>query len=165
MSKTFFTGFETILQTLNMPLWLVFHPPGTFDDDAAKRALSKDITNIYTGIGLPAFYVVINFVKLSPRDVWIGGEPQTDKPFIRIVADHIAVRLEDDDLAYKRTAASFDNALKPHVADKGYDWEFHVDETERRLWRVNGMIPPPFGSDAEERWAKDNKPTVWNGAY
>lgn len=65
-------------------------------------------------------------------------------------AEHIAVRLENEDLAYKGTADAFDKALKPHVADKGYEWEFHVDETERRLWRVNGLIPPPFGSDVEQ---------------
>jgi hypothetical protein len=148
-----------------MPLWLVFHPCGTFEDDSAKRALSKDITNIYTGIGLPAFYVVVNFVKLSPGDVWVGGEPKTDKPFIRILVDHIAVRLENEDRVYERSADAIEKALKPHIYDKGYDWEFHVDETERRLWRVNGIIPPPFGSDMEKQWAKDNKPSVWSGAY
>ncbi|KAJ5086203.1 hypothetical protein N7532_010974 [Penicillium argentinense] len=148
-----------------MPLWLIFHPPGTFEDVISKQALTKDITKIYTGIGLPPFYVVVNFIKLSTEDVWVGGERKSEKPFIRIVAEHIAVRLENEDIVYKRTADAFDKALKPHVADKGYEWEFHIDETERRLWRVNGLIPPPFGSDVEQLWAKENKPSVWDGAY
>jgi hypothetical protein len=148
-----------------MPLWLVFHPTGTFEDAASKHALTKDITKIYTGIGLPAFYVVVNFMKLPPGDVWVGAERKVEKPFIRIVAEHIAVRLNDEDRIYKQTCDAIENALRPHIADKGYDWEFHVDETERRLWMVNGMIPPPFGSEAEKVWAKENRPVVWEGAY
>lgn len=34
-----------------MPLWLIFHPDGTFEDDASKEALAADITTIYTGVG------------------------------------------------------------------------------------------------------------------
>jgi hypothetical protein len=147
-----------------MPLWLVFHPTGTFEDTASKQALTKDITKIYTGIGLPAFYVVVNFMKLPPGDVWVGAERKMENPFIRIVAEHIAVGLDNEDHIYKRTCDAIENALKPHIADKGYDWEFHVDETERRLWRVNGMMPPPFGSDAEKVWAKENRPGIWEGA-
>ncbi|KAB8239291.1 hypothetical protein ETB97_009313 [Aspergillus alliaceus] len=148
-----------------MPLWLIFHPDGTFEDASSKKAMTKDITKIYTGIGLPSFYVVVNFIKLSPEDVWVGAERRMEKPFIRIVAEHIAVRLDDEDDVYKKTCDAIENALKPHIADRGYDWEFHVDETERRLWRVNGMIPPPFGSDAEKVWAKENKPVIWEGAF
>lgn len=67
-----------------MPLWLVFHPTGTFEDTASKQALTKDITKIYTGIGLPAFYVVVNFMKVPPGDVWVGAERKMENPFIRI---------------------------------------------------------------------------------
>ncbi|OGE46985.1 hypothetical protein PENARI_c080G01159 [Penicillium arizonense] len=126
-----------------MPFWLVFHPTGTFEDTGSKKALTEDITKIYTGIGLPAFYVVINFIKLSPGDIWVGAERKMDIPFIRIIAEHIAVRLDNEDHVYKYTCDAIENALKPHIADRGYDWEFHVDETERRLWRVNGIVPPP----------------------
>ena len=140
-----------------MPLWLIFHPAGTFEDAASKQALAKDITRIYTGTGLPAFYVVTNFIKLSVADVWVGGEQRSDNPFIRIVIDHIAVRMEKSNAVYDRTTARIDQALKPHIADKGYDWEFHVDETERRLWKVNGLIPPPFGSEQEGCWARKNR--------
>ena len=147
-----------------MPLWLVFHPPGTFEDANTKQALTKDVTKIYTGVGLPAFYVVVNFIKLSTEDTWVGGERRTENPFIRIAIEHIAVRLEDDDQVYKRTADAIERALKPHIADKGYDWEFHVDETERRLWRVNGMVPPSFGSEVERQWATENRPSLYDGA-
>ncbi|GAD95406.1 hypothetical protein PVAR5_4049 [Paecilomyces variotii No. 5] len=123
-----------------MPRGLIFHPPGTFEDVASKEALTKNITKIYTGIGLPAFYVAVNFIKLSNEDVWVGGERTIQNPFIRIVAEHVAVRIENDDLAYKRTADAFEKASKPHISDKGYDWEFHVDETERRLWHDSSSV-------------------------
>ncbi|GES64831.1 hypothetical protein ATEIFO6365_0009032000 [Aspergillus terreus] len=140
-----------------MPLWLIYHTPNTFEDVGSKQALVEDVTKIYTNVGLPPFYVVVNFIRLSSEDVWVGGEPRTERPFVRIMIDHIAVRLENDDSMYKRTSDAINNALKPHLADKGYGWEFHVDETERRLWRINGLIPPPFKSDDERKWANENK--------
>lgn len=140
-----------------MPLWLIFYPEGHFQDTAARKALTQDITKIYTDIGLPPFYVVVNFIKVGPQDMWIGGEQKTDKPFIRFVIEHIAVNLPDDDIAMDKTARRIDQALKPHVADKGYDWEFHVDETDRRLWKVNGLVPPKFGSEQEKVWVKENR--------
>ncbi|KAH7357494.1 putative oxalocrotonate tautomerase [Pyrenochaeta sp. MPI-SDFR-AT-0127] len=148
-----------------MPLWLIFHPEGTFEELASKRDLTQDITKIYTDIGLPSFYVVVNFIKTSAGDTWVGGEHVTKKPFIRLVAEHIAVNMPNNDEAYKRVTTRIDQALKPHIADKGYNWEFHVDETERRLWKVNGMIPPAFGSEEEKLWVKENRAVSFPGAY
>jgi len=148
-----------------MPLWQIYHPAGTFDVAASKQALAEDITKIYTAVGLPAFYVVVHFTQQSQGDVFVGGKPKGDKPFIRIVVTHIAVHQPKEDAAYRRVTAKIDNALKPHVADKGYDWEYHVDETERRLWKINGMIPPPWKSEEELQWFRDNQPLPYNGAY
>jgi hypothetical protein len=145
-----------------MPLWLIFHPSTTFQDDASKAAFSKSITSIYTSIGLPAFYVVVNFISMPSNSTWVGGElPAPSKPFIRIVIEHIAVNLPDDDERRKQTADRLNAAMKPHIEDKGYDWEFHVDETDRRLWRVNGLVAPPFGSEAEKMWVKENRAVAW----
>lgn len=144
-----------------MPLWIVYHPAGTFEDDASKQAMAEDITKLYTGVGLPAFYVVVNFVKLSLNDTWVGGKMKTEKPFIRFTISHIAHRLPNDDKAYRDVVTRIDKLLKPHVADKGYDWEFHVEETERRLWKVNGLIPPPRRSEAEKLWFKENRAVPW----
>ena len=141
-----------------MPLWLIYHPKGTFEDNASKQALSEDITKMYTAIGLPKFYVIVNFIKLDGNDTWIGGRPNTSNPFVRIQVDHIAVRLENDDKVYASVTAGIDRALKPHIADRGYDWEYHVDETERRLWKVQGIDPPQHGSAREKEWAEANKP-------
>ncbi|ETS81267.1 hypothetical protein PFICI_06269 [Pestalotiopsis fici W106-1] len=140
-----------------MPLWLIYHTDDTFVDNESKAALSRDITKFYTNLSLPAFYVVVNFIKLNGNDMWVGGEPRSGKPFVRITIDHIAIHVPDDDAIYHRTTARFDELLKPHVADKGYSWEFHVDETERRLWKVNGFIPPAYKSAGEQLWVKENK--------
>ena len=140
-----------------MPLWLIYHPIGTFEDDATKQAMSRDITAMYTDRGLPAFYVVVNFIKLPGNDIYIGGRPNAANPFIRIVVNHIAIKQPNTDEAYHRVTTRISQILRPYIADKGYDEEFHVDETERRLWRIQGMNPPPFGSEQEKMWATANK--------
>lgn len=140
-----------------MPLWLIYHSDDTLTDEESKAALSEDITKFYTNLGLPAFYVVVQFIKLDGKDMWVGGKPRVNHPFVRITIDHIAIHVPDDDAVYHRTTAGIDQILKPHIADKGYNWEFHVDETERRLWKVNGFIPPQYKSEGEKLWVKENK--------
>lgn len=56
-------------------------------------------------------------------------------------------------------------ALKPSIADKGWQWEVHGEETDRNLWRINGMVPPEPGSDEEKHWVKENKTIEYKGAY
>ncbi|KAH7061989.1 putative oxalocrotonate tautomerase [Paraphoma chrysanthemicola] len=143
-----------------MPLWVIYHPDGTFEDDASQAALSNDITGFYTSYGLPKFFVVVIFIKTPGNTTWVGGEPTSAraKPFIRLAIDHIAVKLPDDDAIHLQTANAFEALLKPHVADKGYDWEWHVTENEKRLSRVNGLQAPEFGSEEAARWAKANRP-------
>ncbi|KAJ5317073.1 hypothetical protein N7508_001581 [Penicillium antarcticum] len=129
-----------------MSLWQIYHPIGTYANPASKVAFAEDITKMYTNVSLPAFYVVVQFIPLPTEDFLVGGKQVTGKPFIRVVITQIAIRLPDDDASYNRNTASIDKILGPHVADKGYDWEYHVDETERRLWKINGMTPPPWKS-------------------
>jgi hypothetical protein len=35
-------------------------------------------------------------------------------------------------------------AIAPFVKDRGFDWEFHIDETPFDLWSVQGYRPPPL---------------------
>lgn len=57
-----------------------------------------------------------------------------------------------------------DEVLKPHVEDKGYDWEYSIEETSRDLWKVQGLVPPMPGSEAELLWVKENKATPFERA-
>ncbi|KAF4556536.1 Hypothetical protein D9617_1g084140 [Elsinoe fawcettii] len=141
-----------------MPLWTVYHSPNALVEDEARAAFTKDVTAMYTGIGLPAFYVVVVFIETAHRSLWVGAEKRTDAtPFVRAVIEHIAVRLDDDDKVYKRTSLGINQVFEKNIRPTGADWEFHVDETERRLWMVNGIFPPGFGSEEEKAWVKANK--------
>ncbi|KAJ5329819.1 hypothetical protein MYU51_011971 [Penicillium brevicompactum] len=148
-----------------MPLWQIYHPAGLYEDQESKSSFAKDITKIYTKIGLPPFYVVVNFIPLPKEDILVGGEPSNGTPFIRIVITNIAVKMPETNETYTRFTSSVDAVLKPHIADKGYDWEYHVAETERRLWKINGLIPPPWKSEEEARWAEQNRPVPYEGAF
>jgi hypothetical protein len=48
--------------------------------------------------------------------------------------------------------------LKPSIADKGWDWEYSIEETRRDLWKVNGLVPPMPNSKAEKEWVEMNVP-------
>ena len=75
-----------------MPLWRIFAHPDTFST-AQRQALSKDITSIYTKVGLPAFYVNVIFIDSPENSIFIGGEERVN--FVRFCVEHIARRLDD----------------------------------------------------------------------
>ncbi|PWO26950.1 hypothetical protein PtrARCrB10_04511 [Pyrenophora tritici-repentis] len=50
-----------------------------------------------------------------------------------------------------------DAVLKPYIADRGYDWEYTVEELRRDLWKVQGMVPPMPGTEAEKEWVRLGK--------
>jgi phenylpyruvate tautomerase PptA (4-oxalocrotonate tautomerase family) len=136
-----------------MPLWTIHHTPGIFSA-AEKRELASRITDHYERRGLPRFYVVTLFQETAPGDLYVGGEPTPAG--VRIVIDHIARRAADQH-GRQQIAGWIKQILTPHL-DRHPDlhWEFHVDETSEDLWMINGLVPPPGGSEAEKRWAKEN---------
>ena len=72
--------------------------------------------------------------------------------------DHIARQLDSDE-AKANFLARVDKAIAPFVKERGFDWEFHVDETPFDLWIVQGMRPPRPGTEDEKRWRAENKPS------
>lgn len=141
-----------------MPLWTIHHTPGIFSVEE-KQALASRITDYYTRVGLPRFYVVAVFHQVAPEDLYVGGEPTPAG--VRIVIEHIARRAGDADIR-RRITAGIHTILAPYL-DRHPDlhWEFHIDETSEELWMINGLVPPPGGSDAEKRWATENVASVW----
>lgn len=87
-----------------MPLWVIYHTPTAFNASGAKRALVESITNYYVSkVGLPAFYVVVQFVEQDPEtSYFVGGQPASElpKPHIRLSIEHIAAALPNQDAAY-----------------------------------------------------------------
>lgn len=136
-----------------MPLWTIHHTPGIFTA-AEKRELASRIADRYQRAGLPRFYVVTIFHETAPEDFYVGGEPAPAG--VRVVIDHIARRAADKE-SRQRIASWINRVLAPSLErHPSLHWEFHVDETSEDLWMINGLTPPPGGSEEEKRWATEN---------
>ncbi|KAL6246683.1 hypothetical protein RBB50_005990 [Rhinocladiella similis] len=147
-----------------MPLWRIFSHPQTFTLDQ-RSALAKKVTDLYMSRGLPAFYVNVIFIDVDEKATFIGGEPRSN--FVRIAVEQIARTMAspDTEQGQKQRTAWMDminDTLKSSIIDrKELDWELHIYETPRDLWRVQGMDPPPAFSDAEKEWTEKNKPVPY----
>jgi phenylpyruvate tautomerase PptA (4-oxalocrotonate tautomerase family) len=140
-----------------MPLWKIYHPVGAFTA-GEKQQLSERITALYAR--LPKFYVGVVFQEVAADSFFVGGQPAAN--FVRIWVDHIARTLPS---AEARTwwIGRCDEALAPFVRDKGFDWEFHIDETSFELWSIQGIRPPLPNSEDEKRWIAENRPSPLTG--
>ena len=53
------------------------------------------------------------------------------------------------------------NALEaswaPFIKDRGLDWEMHVEQHERELWRVQGLDAPLPDAEEEREWVRQNR--------
>lgn len=136
-----------------MPLWNIFHSPRAFPYDE-KKQLAERITSIYT-----AFYVCVLFHKVEADSFFNAGK-QTDN-FVRIVIEHVVGRLERPE-EQQHFLNTINDAIAPFVRDKGFDWEFQIDETAVELWSVQGFVPPPAPSAALQRWARENRPSQYS---
>src|SRR5215468_774870 len=76
-----------------MPLWKVYHPEGAYSRQD-KHAFSKRITEIYSEVPLPKFYVVVVFREVPQDSFYVGGEPVAK--FVRIHMDHIARQMTSE---------------------------------------------------------------------
>lgn len=135
-----------------MPLWHIYCPEDAYTP-ADKAAFATSITDLYARIGLPRFYVSVIFYDVAPHNLLIGGEPRND--FVRVSIDHIARRMTPDRYAYWMEQVNA--TLDPFVRQRQLNWEVHVDETPFELWSIDGLTPPAPKSEAEQRWARENK--------
>ncbi|MCJ1477080.1 hypothetical protein MMC13_005751 [Lambiella insularis] len=146
-----------------MPTWRIYHNPSTFTA-AQKAALAADITPLYTGAGLPGFFVHVHFIAVDEDAFFVSGKPQ--KNYVRINIEHIAihqVKLEDDvKYSRQRMCRRFDQVLEPHIAARGdIHWEYNVYETPRDLWKVDGLAPPENKTEEMKAWAREGKALAW----
>ncbi|MEH6695560.1 MAG: tautomerase family protein [Hyphomonas sp.] len=137
-----------------MPLWKVYHPAGAYTRDE-KRAFAQKMTSIYARV-MPKFYVNVLFEEVPEDSFFIGGEPRND--FVRITMDHIARAFPSKE-GSKRFIDAVNDLITPWVKDRGFDWEFHIDETPFDLWSIQGFYPPREGTEDEKRWIAENKPS------
>jgi phenylpyruvate tautomerase PptA (4-oxalocrotonate tautomerase family) len=142
-----------------MPFWTIYAPEGAYTNEQ-KQAFTESITQIYVDFAaLPRFYVVVAFHEYTTGGLWVGAKPVDN--VVRVWIDHIARRMPDDDGFREMAMQAFEDAIEPHVKDRGFNWEIHIDETPLQLWRVNGITPPPAESAAEKQWDLDNRPSPW----
>jgi phenylpyruvate tautomerase PptA (4-oxalocrotonate tautomerase family) len=139
-----------------MPMWTIYVP-----QDAYSRQDLQDIANVITDlyekyVKIPRFYVSVAFHEQPTAALFMGGILANN--FVRIWIDHAARHLDDDTTTVWLNI--IDTALAPFIRDRGFDYEIHGDETPRAFWAINGMTPPPHGSEHEERWKADNRPSA-----
>lgn len=104
-----------------MSLHRIYHPPNAFST-AEKQGLAERITTLYTELGLPAFYVNVIFVATENESFFIAG--QTQDKYVRIVIQHLAVQLQNDETK-KIILQKYEKAILPFVKEKGYDWQVY----------------------------------------
>jgi len=169
-----------------MPLWRIFANPHTFSP-SQRAGLAKNITELYASRGLPAFYVNVIFLDVDEQQFWVGGEPKTNYVRVVVEQIARTMATPDTEEGQKRRRWWMDlinevrfalycrsrgtcnvennnmdkirlQALKPFIIDREeLDWELHVCETPRDLWRIQGLDPPPPHSDNEKLWAEKNR--------
>lgn len=139
-----------------MPMWIVNCPPDAYSAED-KQAFADRITDLYANFGLPRFYVSVLFQELPNDAFFIGGQPTGD--FVRVWIDQIARRVPK---GHERPwMERVNQTLAPFVADRGFRWEVHIDDTPFELWSIQGLFPPPAGSAAEKQWASDNRASAY----
>ncbi|GJF06207.1 hypothetical protein PSD17_51550 [Pseudonocardia sp. D17] len=143
-----------------MPLWKIHHPVGAYSADD-KKQFSDAITEVYTSIPIPRFYVVVLFEEVAAENFYVGGDVHDH--FVRINIDQMARTLPGATLR-EFWVRNLDRVIAPWVKDRGYDWEFTITEPPFDLWSLQGEIPPPFESLAEARWIEENKATPYEFA-
>ena len=141
-----------------MPLWKVYHPVGAFTAED-KKQLAEALTDVYAGVPIPKFYVVIIFEEVAEDSCFVGGK--LHNKFIRFKIDQIARTIPGPVLRewWMRT---LETVIAPFVKERGYDWEISIDETPCDLWSLQGELAPPFESVAEKRWVKENKASPYS---
>jgi hypothetical protein len=129
------------------------------------------------------------YVGGHPAAPAIGDPAPLERPFVRFKVTHLAIHdggnltaeeslcdrlntvsylLVSSDCSWRARYTQrkkkvlinfFEQLIEPHVV--GYDWEYHVEEPDPAMWRIDGIEPPPHGSEAEKKWAEDGYPSPW----
>lgn len=141
-----------------MPLWKIHHPVDAYTAED-KKQFSTAITGMYDAIPIPKFYVVVLFEEVSAENCYVGGD--SHDRFVRITIDQMARTLPGQ-VVREWWVHLLDKTIRPWVGDRGYDWEFTINEAPFDLWSLQGFVPPPFESVAEKRWVAENKASAYS---
>ena len=160
-----------------MPLWQLLTPENAYTPDE-KADIARKITDLYSsdftqeqlGFVLPRFYTSVIFQEVKADDFYVGGESRSQ--FVQIEVVHIARTVAtaaakagtSEEESLRRYFERMEEELKPYLADRGYEVEFHAEPAPFETWRIDFMVPPEPWSDDEARWGKDNRASAY-GPY
>ena len=135
-----------------MPLWTIYHTLGIFKEEE-KHQLASRITDHDERRRVARFCVITIFNETRPEDFYVGG---ASYPRGFASASTHARHSRHKESREEMTAGS--RAYRKPYMEKheGLHWEFHADETSEDLWMINGLVPPPGGSEIEKAWATAN---------
>lgn len=53
--------------------------------------------------------------------------------------------------------------MKPHIADKGYEWEIHGENVDINMSRLDGYEMPPEDTEVFGKWLAEDRavPYEW----
>ncbi|GKT65240.1 metallo-beta-lactamase domain protein [Colletotrichum tofieldiae] len=141
-----------------MSLWTFSHSAGAFTAEE-KRDLAQAVTKLYSNSGLPASYVNVQFISLGEHDMWYGAKPHPKFTMVSIV--HVAQNVQTHPVkTQKAFINAVDNILTPRMTKKGMGWEYYVIEGPQEFWKIDGIVPPPTGSEMKNLRAQHNRPML-----
>lgn len=143
-----------------MPRWTIHSSVGSISA-AEKDSIAKQVTTLYTDLGLPAFFINVFFHEHEIGNYYCGGESEHSSVFFHI--DHAARNFESEHI---RSAfiSRVKSIVEPILGTKKRKWEFNIYEHPRDNWRINGMIPPIDHPDLLKEWVEKDDAVWWDGA-
>ena len=98
-----------------MPLWKVYHPVGAYSAQD-KKEFAEKVTETYSRVPIPKFYVVMIFEEVAAESVYVGGVPHGK--FVRFKIDQMARTLPGH-VVREWWVKAVDQLIAPYVRDRG----------------------------------------------
>lgn len=140
-----------------MPRWTIHYPAGAISRDD-KDQIAEKVAQLYTELGLPAFWVNVFFHEHSDGSFYAGGKAKHNSVFFHI--DHAARKPQSEE-ARLMFIDRVDGIMRPVLGEKYMKWEFNVYDHPRDNWRINGMIPPMDHPEVLKQWIEKNEPVPY----
>lgn len=140
-----------------MPRWTIHSVAGALSP-SEKDQIAKQVTDLYTSLGLPAFFINVFFHEHSVGNFYCGGKAQHNSIFFHI--DHAARNFETEEV---RSAfiAKVNSIMQPILGEKKKKWEYNIYEHPRDNWRINGMVPPIDHPEILKKWVEKDEAVPW----
>ncbi|KAE8358945.1 putative oxalocrotonate tautomerase [Aspergillus caelatus] len=144
-----------------MPRWTFYLSPNTLTQEE-KGTIARKVTDLYIGLGIPAFWINVFFHEVGEGNFYSGGKYPPNAVFFHM--DHAARKIASEEVR-DEFIRKVNDIVRPILDPKGIKWEYNIYEHLRDNWRINGMIPPMDHPEVLEEWRERNAPVVYEGAY